>query len=134
MNPRALLAAALAAALAGCPGSLEDPDRFADQFGICPSVPALFTDRCATAGCHTASGPAGGLDLASDNAYGRLAGAKAAGGAGLLIDPDTPSASVLYTKVTSTPPFGSRMPLGADPLDDTTASCILTWIEKGGSP
>lgn len=137
MSRRLLLTSILTAALAGCPGSLDDPDRFAEQFGTCPDVPTLLGKTCATAGCHAAESPSSGLDLASDDVAGRLSGQKAKGGDGLLIDPQTPADSVLYTKVTDAPPFGGRMPLGGDPLGDTQVSCILSWIEtstKGGSP
>jgi hypothetical protein len=123
-------------ALAGCPGSLDDPDRFAGQFGTCPDVPALLSKTCATAGCHAAENPSSGLDLASDDIVGRLSGQKAVGGSGLLIDPTTPADSVLYEKVTDAPPFGGRMPLGGDPLDDAQVGCILSWLEtstKGAS-
>ncbi len=120
--------------LAGCPGSLEDPGRFADQFGGgCPDVPALLQSACASAGCHSASDAVGSLDLASPMVFGRLSGKMAAGGAGLLIDPDEPDASVLYAKLTAAPPFGSRMPLSAEALDDATAACVLAWID-GESP
>jgi hypothetical protein len=138
MTRRSLFAALpLAAALTGCPGSLEDPDRFAMQFGTCPDIPTLFGKTCATAGCHAATNPSSGLDLASDDIIGRLSGKKAQGSTGLLIDPSAPSESVLYTKLTDAPPSGARMPLGGTPLDDKTAGCVLTWIEtstKGGSP
>ena len=121
-------------ALAGCPGSLEDPQRFADQFGGgCPDVPALFQSSCASAGCHSTSDLAGSLDLASPMVFGRLSGKMAAGGPGLLIDPDQPEASVLYSKLTAAPPFGSRMPLAAEALDDATVACVLAWID-GESP
>jgi hypothetical protein len=137
MKRTLLLAAVLAAALAGCPGSLEDPGRFDEQFGTCPDVPTYLATSCGTTGCHAATNSAGGLDLASADLATRLDGKKASGGTGLLIDPSSPDQSVLYTKLTASPPFGSRMPLGGAPLDDTTVSCVLTWIEtstKGGSP
>jgi hypothetical protein len=135
---RALLLASLAsaAALAGCPGSLEDPGRFAAQFGNCPDVPELLAKTCTDAGCHASTEPSAGLDLASPDVFGRLAGDAAEGGAGRLIDPDQPDASLLYTKLLSPPPFGSRMPIGGS-LDDAETTCILAWIEasaKGGSP
>lgn len=139
MSRRPLLTTLFAIALAGCPGSLEDPDRFAEQFGTCPDTPALIAKSCASANCHAAENPSAGLDLASDDVIGRLSGQKAAGSAGLLVDPSAPAESVLYTKVTDAPPFGSRMPLGGNPLDDAQVDCILSWIEsetstKGASP
>jgi hypothetical protein len=43
--------------------------------------------------------------------------------------------SIVYAKVTFTPPFGSRMPLGKPPLDDPTIACVLAWIsaQKGSA-
>jgi hypothetical protein len=131
---RRLLFAAFAFALAGCPGSLEDPGRFTGGGDSCSDIPTLFASSCATTGCHASESPSSGLDLASADIYGRLKGKKAAGSSGLLIDPDSPESSVLYEKVTPTPPFGSRMPLSGAPFDDATVACVLTWIEKGGSP
>jgi hypothetical protein len=60
----------------------------------------------------------------------RLSGKEAAGGPGVLIDPTTPAASVLYTKLTATPPFGARMPLVGAPLGDGDIACVLSWIES----
>jgi hypothetical protein len=74
------------------------------------------------------------LDLESPGVFSRLSGKMAQGGSGLLIDPSQPDMSVLYTKLTTTPPFGSRMPLTGTPLDDSTVTCVLTWIQKGGTP
>ncbi len=96
----------------------------------CASPPPSFGTTCSVSGCHAAITPAGGLDLASPNIVMRLSGKKAMGGAGLLIDPTTPAASVLYTKLTATPPFGSRMPLVGGPLSDPDIACVLSWIES----
>jgi hypothetical protein len=117
---------------AGCPGSLDDPARFLSGVGgdgsACPDIPTtVFVPICATAGCHTAADKIQGLDLQSPDAASRLVGACARGG-GLLVDPANPSDSVVYTKLTFTPPFGSRMPLGKPPLDDATTACVLAWI------
>jgi hypothetical protein len=134
----ALLVFLSLAALPGCPGSLEDPGRFAAQFGTCPDIPMFFADTCTASGCHSATKPAGGLDLTSgsDDLFTRLSGKKAMGGTGLLVDPGEPSSSVIYEKLTDAPPFGSRMPLTGAPLDPTTVDCVLTWIETStkGSP
>jgi hypothetical protein len=125
-----------------CPGELTDPALFrgdggaldnpepAPDAGACPDIPTqVFQADCAA--CHSASSPQGGLDLASPDVAARLVGVPAQG-AGLLIDPADPAMSALYTKLTSTPPFGARMPLGGTPLDDATMGCLLTWISQQG--
>ena len=126
-----VLVGALVAVCVGCPGSLEDPDRFAlDGAGAaCPDITqTLFPTDCATAQCHSAAVKQQGLDLQSPDVLARLVGVPATGGPGLLIDPSTPQASVIYTKLTATPPFGARMPFGETPLDDGTVACVLQWI------
>jgi hypothetical protein len=136
--------------LAGCPGSLENPGSFDVADGIdggggsfaaanridggggsetgC-AQPIAFATTCAVSGCHAATTPAGGLDLASPNIAMRLLGKQAMGGPGLLIDPANATASVLYTKLTTTPPFGARMPLVGAPLSDADLACALSWIQ-----
>jgi hypothetical protein len=123
------LTALLTAAL-GCPGSLQDPARFSqDATTSCPNVPEdVFLKDCATTGCHTSTTKAQGLDLQSPGVASRLVGVAATEGAGLLIDPSSPSSSVIYTKLTATPPFGSRMPSEQAPLDDATIACVLAWV------
>jgi len=59
----------------------------------------------------------------------RLSGKQAMGGPGLLLDPSSATASVLYTKLTTTPPFGARMPLVGAPFSDADLACTLSWIQ-----
>ncbi len=128
---RVLVGALLVAVCVGCPGSLEDPGRFAvDGSGAaCPDIAqTLFPTDCATAQCHSTAVKQQGLDLQSPDVLARLVGVPATGGPGLLIDPSTPQASVIYAKLTATPPFGARMPFGETPLDDGTVACVLQWI------
>jgi hypothetical protein len=146
----------LGSTLLGCPGTLEDPARFLGATGndaalagdaapagdaqlsevgellsdgaSCPNVPqAILRPTCTSAGCHNAQDKAQGLDLQSPDVETRLVGVPAREGPGLLIDSSAPSSSVLYTKLTSRPPFGARMPL-TGVLDDPTIACILAWI------
>jgi hypothetical protein len=132
MNRTILLRAAvvsLVAACVGCPASLEDPGRFADVVGPCPDVPQdVFIKVCSTAGCHNPVDKMLGLDLQSPDVASRLVGVPAMGGPGLLVDPSSPSSSILYTKLTATPPFGARMPFSESPLPDATIACVLQWI------
>jgi hypothetical protein len=127
----------------GCPGTLDDPARFlgadagaadpeaaATADAGCPDIPALFATTCTASSCHSASNKAQGLDLQSPDLAARLVGVPATEGPGLLVDPSTPSQSVLCTKLQPDPPFGARMPLSAAPLDGATIACVLAWIEQ----
>ncbi|HEX8792774.1 MAG TPA: malectin [Polyangiaceae bacterium] len=132
----------------GCAGSLEDPEMFTAQgdAGVpveeaaveaapapaCADVPTLFANTCGTAGCHDATTKAEALDLVSPGLASRLVRVPSVEGVGLLIDPTTPSKSVLYTKLLAAPPFGARMPTGGA-LDTSTTQCVLTWITSQSS-
>jgi hypothetical protein len=115
----------------GCPGTLDDPGRFS----ACPDVPSVvFVNDCLGSGCHGTVNQGGNLDLQSPNVGTRLLGKKATDAVSLLIDPDHPEKSVLYTKIHGPVPYGSRMPLSRPPLDDRTQACVLTWIESLSKP
>jgi hypothetical protein len=137
----------------GCPGTLSDPARFvastdndagsaidadlpdagepSNDGSSCQDVPQdIFLADCTSASCHNSQYKAQGLDLQSPNLAARLLGVPATEGPGLLIDPTMPSGSVLYTKVTATPPFGARMPIGVAPLESNEIDCILAWITQ----
>jgi len=96
---RVHLGLVIGALLAGCAGTLDDPERYdvarqESQPSATPScadiagVPTtILGARCATAGCHDASaGSAAKLDLASPQLHARLTGKAATGGAGVLVD------------------------------------------------
>jgi hypothetical protein len=144
----------------GCAGTLDDPARFLDAGGddvvesdaglavdaqtsateeaasapTCAQAPQeIFLPNCTASGCHNSQDKAQGLDLQSPNLAARLVGVAATEGPGLLIDPTTPSSSVLYAKVTAAPPFGARMPLGATPLSAQTIGCVLAWVAAEAS-
>lgn len=133
--PSTLVCAGL---LAACPGSL-DKSKFGDaavaedaavaDAGACDPITTIFPTRCATIGCHDATAKQGGLDLASADVAARLVGVNATGGAGQLIDRSNPDRSVIYSKVTASPPFGARMPT-AGPLSDAEIECIHAWAAR----
>jgi hypothetical protein len=141
-----------AAAITGCPGHLENPDRFditgstgtgttdgasaggggvstsASGGNTCPDVPKLFVMRCGTAGCHGGDAPVQGLDLASPNLASRVVGAMAKQCAEPLADPMNPEGSVLYKKLKPSPTCGpSQMPIGAM-LSTAEVACVKAWI------
>ncbi len=106
--------------VSGCAGRLADPERFAQS--SCDAPAEILVPVCG--GCHT---PSSVLDLVSPDLESRLVGVAARGGPGLLVDPANPDASVLFTKVTSTPPFGRQMPLGAS-LAPADQGCVQSWV------
>jgi len=137
-------AVVLLLASAACPGTLPYPQEFeavdagapstvdaaapASEAGTaCPDIPTMLAKSCGTSGCHDSTTQAEALDLVSPDVAARLVGVPASEGAGLLIDPGTPSDSVLYTKLLPNPPFGARMPTAA-PLDEATVQCVLAWV------
>ena len=138
-------ALALLALCAGCPGSLDDPARFTGSTSLgatpaggnvtvdaaaCGDVPqTIFQRSCINAGCHNAKDKEQGLDLQSPDLVTRLVDVRASEGAGLLVNRGTLSDSVLYTKLTSSPPFGARMPLSGA-LDDASIACVFSWITE----
>jgi hypothetical protein len=137
---------AIAASLVGCAGTIEDPALFtsnsADPTGAPPPTAttssgcgdpttSIFPASCAASACHGSSSPQAGLDLASPGLPGRLVGKMASGGPGFLIDPSgDPDKSILYSKLTATPPYGLQMPMVGPKLDDTEMACMRAWISS----
>ena len=143
----AIAISAVCLALAACAGPLEDPGRFANlgpapdagtvtppSDGGCDPVADLFPLSCATSACHSAQSQQGNLDLQSSGLPARLVGKQAYGGPGLLIDSTNPDQSVLYLKVTDTPPFQFQMPLGAPPLSAADMACLQAWVRAAVAP
>jgi len=144
--------------LLGCPGTLDDKQRFlvdagngsdgrdagapadaATETGVeadadsdpgaCGDVVTrIFVPSCGGTGCHDAVGPQQGLDLVSPGIAARVVGVAGVGCASLLADPANPEASLIYRKLMPTPPCGSPMPLARPALSDEDEACVLTWI------
>jgi hypothetical protein len=129
------LSLGVTASTAGCPGTIDDKDRFlvggGGQGGGCGDVPTqLLASRCATSGCHDADSPAASLDLTADaELTGRLVGIEGQCG-GLLVDRDDPGASLMFTKCLPTNACASRMPLTGEPLTADEEACLLAWVSS----
>lgn len=141
---RYLFFAAFSAFLYGCPGSIDNPERFTIDGGSVPegcSLSDIHADlivpSCAsTAGCHVESNSGGGLNLA--NNFDSLIDADASSTCSgeTLIDSADPSNSLVYLKVIDPPPCGLIMPFTeGDGLNEDEAACVLQWVEQiaGGS-
>jgi hypothetical protein len=115
----------------GCGGRLEHPERFTDGgAGACQADTTIFAARCATAGCHSATAPAAGLDLASAGLQARLVDHPSMGCSGaMLIDSKQPDASLLLKKLAPSPPCGYQMPMGGTPLTTDEQRCVSDWVQ-----
>jgi hypothetical protein len=142
--------------LTGCPGTLAHPEHFllalagasgagpveagseagadagADpNAGPCGDVVTrIFIPSCGGTGCHGAVGPQQDLDLVSPDVASRVVGVPGTGTGcvSTLADPTNPEASLIYQKLSPTPPCGSPMPLARPPLSDEDVACVLAWI------
>ena len=131
--------------LTGCPGKLDDIERFLvdsaalddagngsavpDDTGACGDVIArIFVPSCGDTACHSATAPQQGLDLASPGVAMRVVNVSGRVCMSTLADPKNPEASLLYTKLLPKPTCGAQMPLARPPLSSADAACVLAWI------
>jgi hypothetical protein len=113
---------------AGTPGKAGSDGADLDA-GPCGDVVArIFVPSCGGTGCHGATGPQQDLDLVSPGVAARVVGVTGIGCTATLADPSDPEASLLYQKLSPTPPCGSPMPLARPALSDEDAACVLAWI------
>jgi len=77
------------------------------------------------AGCTGCHGVNGGLTVTS------VAALLAGGDHGPAVVPGDAASSNLVRKLSPTPPFGSRMPLGGPYLPDASVGVIRAWINEG---
>jgi hypothetical protein len=125
-------------ALAGCAGSLDNPDRFGDGGSnvtgfVCQSLgkPAkseVILKKCVS-GCHSATVVESGLDLESVNAGSRLVDVSTT-----VCPPrhrvDAADGGTLQEKISqSSPTCGASMPPGGG-LTNGEISCIVEWTRN----
>lgn len=118
--------------MAGCKDMGTEPQS---QSGTPPQPPA--GDPSATSfalrvlpifqrhGCTGCHGGSGGLTVTS------VAGLLNGGDHGAAVIAGQADNSNLIRKLSASPPFGSRMPLGGPYLPDTTVNVIRAWINEG---
>ena len=84
-------------------------------------IQPIFNTNCANSGCHSGKKPAGSLNLEASVAFANLSDSKSG-----YIDTVNPTASLLYTSMTSVtnpmPPNGR--------LSKCSTDLILKWIEQ----
>lgn len=148
MSPRAVLGGLGLALLTAC--ALE-PDVGPRLAGVCDNtdtqprtsvsfsrdIRPLISRQVGGCGCHLPSsvgaGPGtvlSGLDLSS---FMSLRAGGANSGARVVVAGE-PCASIMYQKLSDSPPFGSRMPLNGPPFFDADQLRLLhDWIAEGAN-
>lgn len=133
-----MVVAACLLALAGCAGSLDNPDRFGDGGSnltgfVCPSLgkPAkaeVILKKCVS-GCHSAAVIESGLDLESPEAGGRLVdiSTNACPPRHRVDRADGGTLQELISQ--STPSCAPSMPPGGG-LTNGEISCIIEWTRN----
>lgn len=96
----------------------------------------IFTPTCATAGCHSATSAAGGLSLASGEAFGELVGVESTEATGVNRVTASDSAdSYLINKLEGAQSdaggSGVQMPKNASALTTDQINTIKEWIDAG---
>ncbi len=108
-------------------GNGEPPISFATQ------IQPIFTNSCATAGCH--AGPSGeeGLVLDPGAAFANIVNSPSSQQPGLLrVAPGDPDASYLLRKIVGGPGItGGRMPLNRPALPQSEIDLLRAWIAQG---
>ncbi len=127
-----LLLTSIAFLVAGCPGSLENPDRFAGvgcELNIDVERDVLQA-KCDGQDCHNSGpAPAAGLDLVSPDVLRRLIDVPGRACDGrALIQSEAPDGSQLLDRIQEMPECGLRMPLGGDVLPAEEANCVRAWV------
>jgi hypothetical protein len=90
----------------------------------------LLKPRCATSGCHNAA-TGGPLNFEASDLAAELVNAEASALCEdeVYIDSADAEQSLIYTKLASSPPCGSRMPLIGEALGDDEKACVLEFVE-----
>lgn len=120
---------------AGCPGRLEERERFAS----CPPGMVeneLLAAKCGAGACHDAEDPEANLDLVSPGVRSRLLDVPSDTCAQrILIDSTDPELSFLLEKLYPQPECGSQMPHSSPPLSVEEVECVRRWVlSEGATP
>lgn len=115
----------------GCPGTLENPERFDAGTGPtgCPDIATvLIPQRCSISGCHNTMTAAGELDMEAPNLAERVVDVEAAGCDGLLVDSENLEESVMYKVVVQDGTTCLPMPQVGAALTADEAQCFLDFL------
>ena len=92
----------------------------------------IFTPTCATIGCHDPLGQQSSLILSAGRTYAMTVDRPSVEIPSLdRVEPNDPTASYLYRKITGSGITGDRMPQGKPPLSDAQLKLVRDWIRRG---
>ncbi len=130
-----LLVFTISLAIIGCSDSGDSPTAPTGGGGLIDTVsfatdiaPLITGNSCLNSGCHGNGSSTGGFSFGSASYNAVMS---ASGTNGSLIIAGNAASSNFYLKLTATPPFGSRMPLGRTALSTTELDKIKAWINDG---
>jgi hypothetical protein len=135
---RSSLIALLFLLLTGCgelktptsPGGSGEPIDTSATFTRVQSE--VFTPTCASIGCHDPLGQSSQMILTSGRAYAMIVNVPSVEMPNLSrVQPNDPTASYLYRKITGAGITGERMPLSLPPLSDEKIKLVRDWIRRG---
>ena len=122
---RVAIACVVGALLSGCPGRLENRERFYKDAGMdCSDVEnKIFIPTCGGAGCHENPGAANNLDLVTAGTAARI-------NTQISTCQAKPMRTLIVQKLRGAPPCGAPMPLGSDLLSDNEYNCVVAYLAK----
>jgi hypothetical protein len=92
----------------------------------------VFTPTCASIGCHDALGQQSQMILTPGRAYAMTVNVSSVEMPSLSrVQPNDPTNSYLYRKITGAGITGERMPLSLPPLSDDKIKLVRDWIRRG---
>ncbi len=92
----------------------------------------VFTQDCATTGCHFGAGAPQGLRLDETNSFAMLVGVASSEVPSILrVAPGDPGNSYLIQKLEGRASVGAQMPLNAPALEQSSIDVMRQWITDG---
>ena len=108
----------------------DSPDMIIEDPSFSQDIQPVFNTSCILSGCHNAAASAG-LDLREGRAYADLVNIASTQTSALRVSPFAAQDSYLVIKLEGNQSSGSRMPLGAPPLNPSQIQNIRNWISRG---
>ena len=117
--------------MAGCQSKKIDHSMLVgpmDPVSFSQDILPLLTRSCSGSGCHIGQ-TTNGVNLSS---YAQVKSSQGFQYGGAIVVDSSSSTSPLVNKIKSeSPQFGSRMPLGRNPLSSVDIAMIEAWINDG---